>query len=66
VDIRAHLAVHPSGHKTLVYTAVDADGADLLDPVTITLGNAVYADAVVVIDESRPCPPLCGSSKLYE
>ena len=48
-EIRAHFGVTIDGMTTLIFTAVDSQGQDILDP-----------ERPMIMGIGRPCPPFCG------
>jgi hypothetical protein len=62
VGIRAYYAIDDFGKKQLLLVGVDVDGNNLL-PKEGT-ANAVGDGGPIIVDQSAPCPPVCGNNPL--
>lgn len=64
VGIRAYYAIDDNGKKQLLLVGVDEDGNNLLPQESTTSNSASVEGDPIIVDQSAPCPPVCGKFPL--
>ena len=64
VGIRAYYAIDDNGKKQLLLVGVDEDGNNLLPKEGDASNSATAEGDPIIVDQSLPCPPHCGSKPL--
>lgn len=63
VGIRVYYAIDDKGKKQLLLVGVDTEGNNLLPEEGAAAQSTEEGDPVIV-DNSSPCPPVCGTNPL--